>query len=234
MEDFGEEVVKNYNEVALIAWPHYFQNQDALFDAILRRLKIANWKGNSLINILEAGSGTGITTIRLVFLSIRARVIAIDCSEEMNRMAKESVGYLTDRVMFLQEDMLDFLQDTSDQYDIFCSGSTLHNFVKSKWQKVISLAYHSLKPGGIFAVMDLVARDNTVLYQADFQWEMEQMVKLKERDEELYYHWVEHYKRDQTRKLQEGDLVSWLKKVDFHDIRVDYRDHMNAVVTAVK
>jgi trans-aconitate 2-methyltransferase len=91
--------------------------------------------------VLDVGCGTGRVTEQLLALVPRGRVIAIDASEDMVRLARERLGY---RVEVQRQDVLELHLD--EPVDAIVSTATLHWVTDhdALWPRLRA----AMKPGG--------------------------------------------------------------------------------------
>jgi len=129
-------------------------------------LESENWNHNAhyhryLINripeqcrhILEIGCGTGEFS-RL--LTQRAeRVLAIDLSPQMIRLAKER-SKLYPNIDFIEGDVMTY-QLPDNQFDCIATLTTIHHLPV---ENILRKMRKSLKPGGVFVCLDLYQRSN--------------------------------------------------------------------------
>ena len=106
------------------------------------------------IQVLEAGPGTGITTLELLKADPRVKVVSVDNEPKMLDAVKARFAKmegLPERVSFVLADILSFLETVEDgSLDAFASVYTLHNFTPAFRRQVIELIAKKPKQGGIF------------------------------------------------------------------------------------
>jgi trans-aconitate 2-methyltransferase len=91
--------------------------------------------------VMDVGCGTGRVTERLLELVPRGRVLAIDASPEMVKLARQRLG---DRAQVWRQDALEL--DLSDPVDVIFSTATLHWVTDHDrlWKRLAD----ALRPGG--------------------------------------------------------------------------------------
>lgn len=101
--------------------------------------------------VLEIGCGNGFLTFSLLKrpLSIMAVDISNKAIENMHRQFQKEVvnGKLKLRV----GNLIDFLEETTDTFDLVVGSGIIHHMEKEDWNKLYSLIYKKLKPGGTFS-----------------------------------------------------------------------------------
>jgi trans-aconitate 2-methyltransferase len=107
---------------------------------------IAMAKVKNSDSVLDIGCGTGKLTLELSRLASKGTVVGIDPSEEMLEKAEEMSGARDNiRFMLIPGQSMQF----TDQFDLVFSNSALQ-WIREQ-QKVVRLAYRSLKKGGRIA-----------------------------------------------------------------------------------
>jgi len=209
-------------------------------------------RNSSNIQVLEAGSGTGVTTRELLNIDPRITVVAVDNEAKMvditkARYSKESD--LKERVEFVHADILSFLESSGDNsYDAFVSVYTLHNFSSDYRRKVINLVSKKLKQGGIFINGDKYAREGDD-HRADFASEIKNHDKFdiaahqaeKQGDITKALYWrrlkeegIQHAKKDEEIKITVKEQEDMLKEFGFLKIEWGKRYDLVTTVSAIK
>ncbi|MCB0322217.1 MAG: methyltransferase domain-containing protein [Bdellovibrionales bacterium] len=103
--------------------------------------------------ILDVGCGTGVLTRLVRERFPRARMTAIDCSEEMIRAAARQSGNVQE-IRWIVGDMRDHVFD--EQFDLIVSSSALH------WMEPLKSLFQSLakatRPGGLLVASMMTER----------------------------------------------------------------------------
>ena len=205
-----------------------------------------------IIRVLEAGPGTGITTIKLIDADPRVHVIAVDNEEKMLEAVKlkfSKAPEVKGRVEFVFSDILAFLESCPDEsFDAFASIYTLHNFTTDFRNKVISLIAKKLKKGGIFINGDKYAREGE-LHKNDYAAEIknyEKFLMVADRDEKagnlaraahlrkIRDEWVNHCAEDEKNKITVIEQEQMFKDLGFVDIEWKKRFDLVITVRAIK
>lgn len=193
-------------------------------------------KPDSEFNVVEAGCGTGITTIRILDADPRIKIVAIDNEKKMIEQAEQTLADLKDRVKFVEADILSVLEETVDaSVDAFSSCLTIHNFPAEYREKVIGEVARVLKSGGIFINADKYAFDDLEAHLRSLD---EQIQSFDVFDTigrpDVKEAWTKHYHQDENTKITESEQIKILEDLGFEDIKVIFRKSMEAVITARK
>jgi tRNA (cmo5U34)-methyltransferase len=122
--------------------PEYDELQGALVSA----------SGGEVERILDLGTGTGETAVRLVDAHPRAVVVAVDENEKMLRVARERLGARLEgmQVRMLQEPLPD------GRFDLVSSALAVHHLDGDEKADLFRRVHDVLVPGGRFVLADLV------------------------------------------------------------------------------
>lgn len=101
--------------------------------------------------ILEIGCGNGFLTFFLLKKS--SQITAVDISEKaVENMRHQFSGEIHEGSLKLKcADAIDFLENSDDNFDVIVGSGIVHHIEKDDWEKLFSLSFKRLKPGGIFA-----------------------------------------------------------------------------------
>jgi 2-polyprenyl-3-methyl-5-hydroxy-6-metoxy-1,4-benzoquinol methylase len=111
-----------------------------------------NYKTSKNIKILDAGCGTGFSTIGLIRQNPNAEIYAVDISKVTLKIAEERIekaGLLSEKIKFVHMDLMEFSLDIQFDY-IICSG-VLHHL--SSPEVGLGNLKKLLKPNGIIYLM---------------------------------------------------------------------------------
>ncbi len=204
------------------------------------------------VKVLEAGPGTGITTLELLKADPRVHVVAVDNEPKMlvevqNRFS--TIEDLKDRVDFVLADILTYLESCEDNsFDAFASVYTLHNFTPDFREKVISLIAQKMKPGGVFINGDKYARDEEH-HKKDFQAEITNYNKFDtaaveaeavgdsaraEHLRKIKGEWIHHAGEDERNRITVDEQNALFEKLGFEEIEWGKRFDLVITVKAVK
>lgn len=205
-----------------------------------------------VIRVLEAGPGTGITTLKLVDTDPRVHIIAVDNEEKMLWAVKakfSKVPELKDRVEFVFSDILAYLESCpGESFDAFTSVYTLHNFTTDFRNKVLSLIAKKLKKGGVFINGDKYAREGD-LHKSDYAAEIknyEKFLAVANQEEKLGNlarathlrkirdEWISHCAEDEKNKITVIEQEQIFKDLGFINVEWRKRFDLVATVKAIK
>lgn len=223
-------------ELLLMAYPHYEELQNTVGQSIKETFAESDAKE---LNILEIGCGTGITSKVLLDSDQRVKLAALDNEEIMLNQAKEKLtDYKKERVNFVLDDVLHYIENLPDNsLDSVASVLVLHNFKKEFRKKVIEQVYRVLKPGGLFVNGDKYALDDDAMHRKSYEDQVKMFDKYDAIGRSDYKeHWINHYKEDDHVGVifREAEAKETLKELGFKDIKVIYRQMMEATIQAIK
>jgi ubiquinone/menaquinone biosynthesis C-methylase UbiE len=248
---FSESLGGSEYEDLLLALDFYNEFQGETGRA-LQAYIIEYCQGAEEIKVLEAGPGTGITTLELIKSDPRVKVVSVDNEPRMLDAVRERFDKIEDlkqRVDFVLADILHFLESCQDgSFDAFASVYTLHNFTPNFRKKVIELIAKKLKSGGIFINGDKYAREGEE-HKNDFNAEIENYAKFetaaaeaeKKGDLDRAAHlrkirkeWVNHAAEDETNKISVEEQNKMFEDLGFSDIKWGKRFDLVVTVSAIK
>jgi tRNA (cmo5U34)-methyltransferase len=238
-DDFEGKLGKDY-DVFTKVFTYYDQLEENVASLLSHE---TSRQMSSVIDVLEIGCGTGITTERILKVDPRIHVTAIDISPAMIEQAKNNLReYVARRkVKFVEQDALDYLtfvSPFSDKLiDYVVSVSTIHNIPRNDRSALYTGIYRSLRIGGAFINGDKIAQDDPEEHERCLSYDLallDKMVELGRPD--LKTEWAMHYLRDNQEDfiLREGEFVRDLRAAGFADIRKIYRQYTGAVIMAVE
>jgi len=229
----GEE----YNLFKLVC-PHFEELEGTLGKIIKDQFQD---KENSEIKVLEIGCGPGFTTLVILDSDKRTKIVAIDNEPVMINQAKEILKEFIDneRVKLVEDDALKFLKkQSSDSFDVFASGFTLHNLPTYFRKEIIKEIYRVLKPEGIFVNADKYALDNKLEYEQSLDWQLQQFKEKYSQINrpDLIEEWTNHYLEDNKPSIiiKESEAINFMSKIGFKNTKIIFRKQMDAVLFAKK
>ena len=239
MEDkrFHGKAGEEYNLFKL-ACPHFEELENALGKIIKEQFQDKN---NSEIKVLEIGCGPGFTTLIILDSDERTKIVAVDNEPVMIEQAKEILKEFIDneRVQLVEDDALKFLKkQSSDSFDAFASGFTLHNWQSNFREQVLKEIYRVLKPEGIFVNADKYALDDESEHKQSLDWQLQQFKEKYSQINrpDLIEEWTNHYLEDDKPEviMKESEAMKLMNKIGFKDIKIVFREQMVAVLFAEK
>ena len=189
--------------------------REAQFSAANRWLSVF-LEGRS--QVLDLGSGPGTLAQKLLAAFPEMKVICLDGSEEMLRLAREGLVSFGDRASFIRADFADenWLSSLPRDLDAVVSARAIHNLRKLKpIERVYRQAFELLRPGGVFLNIERVNFSSLTLrhYYRELQMrERGRAAKMDGRAPSL---------------LQQFHL---LKRAGFRDIDCFWREGNTAIV----
>ncbi|MSR85748.1 class I SAM-dependent methyltransferase [Candidatus Uhrbacteria bacterium] len=219
--------------------PYHEQFQDTVKDTLADFAK--KHPEASILKVLEVGCGTGQTSIRILEADPRIKVVSVDTDEKLMEKAKKVLADMADRIEFIHQDILSVLTAMPDQsMDAMASGLTIHNFTTEYRLEVMKEVARVLKSGGLFVNADKYAFDDPEAHAKSLKeqidsFEMFDTMHIPGLDiPKLKKGWVEHYQEDEKTKITESEQIKMLEDLGFKDIKVIFRESMEAVITATK
>lgn len=235
----------------LIALDFYDEFQAQVGIALKRYLE-DHCVGQDEIHVLEAGPGTGITTMQLLKADPRVKITAVDNEKKMLDAVRDrfaSMEGAAGRVDFVLSDILEFLESKEDNcFDVFASVYTLHNFTPDFRIKVLDLIAKKLKHGGVFINGDKYAREGNE-HQSDFDSEIRNYDKFEMAAAEaesrgnieraahlrkIREEWTLHAAEDEKNKITVEEQNQILKEFGFKDVEWGKRFDLVVTVKAIK
>jgi tRNA (cmo5U34)-methyltransferase len=193
------------------------------------------------LKLLEIGSGTGITTARLLASRKNALVESVDNAPAMLAQARHNLAaaLAANRLRLIERDALSHLQAMPDaSADVVASAYTLHNFLHGYRQSVLKEILRVLKPGGLFVNGDRYALDDAAehlkITQAEVRHYFRVFAELKRPD--LLEQWIVHLFSDESEEhiMRLQPALEMMADSGFANTSLHFRDGVNALVSAVK
>jgi len=203
--------------------------------------EFAQSKSAQPLSILELGGGTGITTLAILLAHDSAHVLSVDSEPTMQIQAKQSLYKWLEqgRLSFDGRDALSVLQNTATaSMDMVASAYTLHNFLDSYREQVVTEIYRVLKPGGQFINGDRYGLDDisehTRMIQQEVSGYFKALIAVNKLD--VLEHWIVHLFSDESENhvMRESYSLQQLKQAGFSAIHLTDRCEVNALMSATK
>lgn len=193
------------------------------------------------LEVVELGSGTGITTLAMLSSSDDLSIVSIDNEPTMQNQASENLKQWVDngRLSFRLDDAYHALtQIPNESVDVVASAYTIHNFEHSYRERVVEQIFRVLKPGGRFVNGDRYGLDDLFEHTRTVQEEISGFfdVLIGENKPDLLEKWIIHLFNDESENhvMREGIALKQLEDAGFVDVALNHRMKVNALVTAVK
>lgn len=185
---------------------------------------------------IEGGSGTGITTIKILTASPKIKIIAVDNEKRTLDQARVILSDFADRITFSENDLFAELQAQPDEsIDGFVSAYTIHNFPSNYREKLFSELYRILKPGGLLINADKYALDDEISHKKTLD---EQIKRFDVYDDigrsDVKLEWTRHYLEDEEIKFTEAEQFSIFSELNFKNAEIVFREGMDAIFVAYK
>ena len=230
---FSNVLGEDYN-LRPLSMPYHEKFQDTLKDSLSEFAK--QHKDKLELRVLEAGCGTGLTTIRILEADPRIKVVAIDNEEKTINQAQQALEDYKNRIDFKKGDILVELKNIKDDsIDAFASALTIHNFPNEYREKVFYEIARVLKTKGLFINADKYALYDSYSHSKSLQ---EQIDSFDVYDSigrsDIKKAWTEHYIQDEKTKITEREQIKIIENLGFENIKVIFRESMEAVIKANK
>ncbi|MEK9158146.1 MAG: class I SAM-dependent methyltransferase [Patescibacteria group bacterium] len=187
------------------------------------------------ITLVEAGTGTGLTTLVLLNSLENTHIISVENEPKMLAVARGSLKDFKDRVDFVENDILSALKGMdSESVDGFASAYTIHNLPPDYRNELFVEISRVIKKDGIFVNADKYAREGDA-HVADLSEQIEDFnffdglgrSDLKEK-------WTKHYLEDDEIKITEKEQIEILNELGFTNIETIFRERLEAIIKAEK
>lgn len=200
---FSNILGEDYELLKLVI-PHHDEFQDKIGEIIK---SYCDTLKNEVISIVEGGTGTGLTTVRILETDRRIKVLGIDSEEKVLNQARKTLSSFTKRIEFENRDLIEALRDISDySTDVFVSAWVIHNLDNNYRQKLFSEISRILKPGGLFISGDNYARDKDKEHQKDLEKRIEAFENFAKMGRpDLKDEWTKHCFEDEKIKITESE-----------------------------
>ena len=219
--------------------PHHGEFQQTVADAVRKYCPEVRrgWK----VNLIEIGTGTGITTELILKANRRVRVFGVDKAQNMLEQAEDRLAkYLENgRLRLYNMDANEFFahHGLNDMIDVVASAYTIHNLPVEQKRRLFRNIYRALKPNGLLVEADVISHDNSATHEKELAIRLGRLdVFEKLGKPEMKQEWVEHHHYDDQDgiRMTETDLREMLAEAGFRDIQKVYRKHLEATFVARK
>ncbi|WP_347989111.1 class I SAM-dependent methyltransferase [Methylomonas sp. AM2-LC] len=198
-------------------------------------------QSEQIVNIVELGGGTGITTLSILSSAANLKLLSVDNEPIMQNQAKHHLQnwVIADKLRFSADDALSALRALpTASVDILASAYTLHNFQADYRLAVIFEIYRVLKPAGQLINGDRYALDDVSAHTRCTQQEVAGYFKVLTSFNrlDLLEQWIIHLFNDESENhiMREALAVQQLVEAGFQQINVSQRHDVNALLKAVK
>lgn len=197
--------------------------------------------GSKRLEGFEIGCGTGVSTLPLLAGRGDLHLIAVDSAAKMLDQARANLADWVEagRVEFVQADALESLKRQQDaSLDVVASNYAVHNFQDDYRRETLAEVFRALKPGGLFVNGDRYAVDDRAAHLALTQTEVrrwfERFAAIGRYD--LLQEWVVHLFSDESPEhiMYLTPALEHLNALGFAPVRIEFRDGVDTLLTAVK
>lgn len=193
------------------------------------------------IKVLEVGTGTGLTSIRVLESDPRVELTTVDADGNLMEKAKQVLVDFSERIEYINKDILSALKEMGDSsIDAMASALTIHNFPPEYRDQVMVELARVIKSGGLFVNADKYALEDPEAHAKSLKEQIDSFdifdtMNIPEVDiPTLKQGWIDHYTSDEKTKMGEKESIELLGKLGFKDIKVIFRESMEATITAIK
>jgi ubiquinone/menaquinone biosynthesis C-methylase UbiE len=234
----GRKIGDEYDLWDLVI-PHHGEFQQTVADAIGKYCPQVrkDWK----VNVIEIGTGTGITTELILKANRRVRVFGVDKAQNMLKQAEERLArYLENgRLKLYRMEANEFFAQhgLTDVIDVVASAYTIHNLPDKEKRKLLRNVYKALKPNGILVEADVISQDNIATHERELANRIRRLdIFDKMGKPEIKQEWVEHHRYDDQEgiRMTEAELRGMLYEAGFRDVQRTYRKQLEATFVARK
>ncbi|MEI6773705.1 MAG: class I SAM-dependent methyltransferase [bacterium] len=163
--------------------------------------------------ILEIGSGECDLTKYILQNNKFSEIDCLDVAQEMIDAAKPIMKEYRERIHFMCEDALTYLENTEKKYDIITSAWTLHNFTQENRKRVFENIYANLTNNGKLIILDKIYPDvdeeekKRLLYIQLSRYRYLEVIIATNIIAHEHQDYLEDYRMD------ESDTINILKKI---------------------
>jgi len=183
--------------------------------------------------LVEIGTGTGFTTLKVADELPTANIMAVDTSNKRLDRARYRLKDLGERVLYVNDDFAKISADTEeDLVDGIFTAFALHNLPLEDRMKVLKQAHSLLKPSGIFIDADKHGFTGDEKNASRFNQQLER-IKQNFPNEELAQMWIDHYKKDFEIDQSREDYLLLLEEIGF-STEVILESGLEIVIKATK
>lgn len=230
--DIQKKILDEYNLVCKV-YENYFEFENYL------GFEIKNFQSDTnTLNILEIGTGTGITTD--IILNSRNNIKLITLDHDINAIKLSKKRFSNKNIEFIHIDALEFITHTSVKFDIVVSAFTIHNFNKEYRHKFYEVLNRTMNKNAIFLNADKYSPDDDIIRTKSLKYIINKYfnIFLEKNQKELLKEWVLHYIDDQSndKVLKVEESKKNMEKYGYKDINILYKDtqKMLAILKAKK
>ncbi len=215
------EFVKDYDKTISAFVPPYINMINTIVNAI-------QFDAKEQIKAIEFGHGTGMLTTKFLDQFPNSKVVGIDISPHMSKMAKKKLSRFKDRFCDIVADAT--IHSLEDYYDLFLSNLFLHELNENERTKIIMSIFTHLKDNGLFVFGDYIPqKEKQIKEYLVEQWKQNMIkngVPMKIAELEIAMHIDERW--------SEKEYFLSLQRAGFNSFECIWKDGFYAIIIAYK
>lgn len=189
--------------------PRYREQHDVI-------LQLIPSETNANIKILDLGAGTGILSAVLLSAFPQAKVLAFDLAQNMLKTCQTNLSAFRERLTLQQGNFAE--DDFGSGYDLVVSGLAIHHLDSAGKQQLFHKLFHSMNPGGILLIRDIVTGATPRLTE-QYEQLWRQYMKANGEDDAA---WFQKYLEEDIPSSVE-EQTKWLAEAGFADAGCHWR-----------
>ncbi|MEG4347431.1 class I SAM-dependent methyltransferase [Microcoleus sp. A003_D6] len=189
--------------------PHYREQHDVI-------LQLIPFETNAHIKVLDLGAGTGILSALILQTFPHANVAAFDMAENMLKICQTNLSAFQKRLNLQHGNFAE--DDFGSGYDLVVSGLAIHHLDSAGKQQLFHKLFHSMNPGGILLIRDIVTGVTPRLTEQYEQLWRQYMKANGENDAA----WFQNYLKEDIPSSVE-EQTKWLAEAGFAEAGCHWR-----------
>lgn len=189
--------------------PRYREQHDVI-------LQLIPSETNANIKVLDLGAGTGILSAQILSAFPQAKVLAFDLAQNMLKTCKTNLSAFRERLTLQQGNFAE--DDFGSGYDLVVSGLAIHHLDSAGKQQLFHKLFHSMNPGGILLIRDIVTGATPRLTE-QYEQLWRQYMKANGEDDAA---WFQKYLEEDIPSSVE-EQTKWLAEAGFADAGCHWR-----------
>jgi tRNA (cmo5U34)-methyltransferase len=189
--------------------PYYREQHDLI-------LQLIPFETNANIKVLDLGAGTGILSSLILQAFPQANVAAFDMAENMLKICQTNLCAFQERLTLQQGNFAE--DDFGSGYDLVVSGLAIHHLDSGGKKTLFKKLFHSMNPGGILLIRDIVTGATPRLTE-QYEQLWRQYMKASGEDDAA---WFQNYLKEDIPSSVE-EQTKWLAEAGFADAGCHWR-----------
>lgn len=183
--------------------------------------------------LIEVGTGTGYTTLKVLKELPDSRILAVDTSKKRLDRARYRLKGKDERIVFANKDFTEMSAEKEEELvDGIFTAFALHNLPLVQRIDVLRKAYSLLRPGGIFVDADKHGFSDNDKNNLMFNQQLDR-IRQNFPNGELAQLWTDHYKKDFEIDQSREDYTNLLGEIGF-STEVVLESGLEVVIKATK